>query len=363
MAASSGNGGTKWSDVPPPFLTKTYVIVDDPTTNDIVSWSESGTTFVVWKPVEFARDLLPKHFKHNNFSSFVRQLNTYGFRKSDPDKWEFSNENFLRGSKDLLKDIHRRKSVKVTEKKQLEQLSNRNTLVEVGHFGSMDQGLDQLKRDREVLMMELIRIKQRQHMMEGQMMEMQSRMEKAETRQTMAEKNQAQMYQFIHKALKNPGLLHQMLQQQHFAIPAIESAEKVNSRKKPKQKRKSDSDPQLDLEPHAMGVQGVGGGGYNSFGDRMNPMPNAAPMQPSFMPPQAQGMDPYAGPMYSTGMANPEVSAPNDRLFSNMQDLHLKTEHGGSGLPLEDDEIPFLKQNVNPFQDGAYQDADPFLVN
>ncbi|KAE8725716.1 Heat stress transcription factor B-4 [Hibiscus syriacus] len=96
--------------VPAPFLTKTYQLVDDPSTDHIVSWGEDDTTFVVWRPPEFARDLLPNYFKHNNFSSFVRQLNTYGFRKIVPDRWEFANEFFKKGERHLLCEIHRRKT-------------------------------------------------------------------------------------------------------------------------------------------------------------------------------------------------------------------------------------------------------------
>ncbi|GAB4826378.1 hypothetical protein Ancab_009243 [Ancistrocladus abbreviatus] len=96
--------------IPTPFLTKTYQLVDDDSIDDVISWNEDGSTFVVWNPTVFARDLLPKFFKHNNFSSFVRQLNTYGFRKVVPDRWEFSNESFRRGEKRLLCDIQRRKA-------------------------------------------------------------------------------------------------------------------------------------------------------------------------------------------------------------------------------------------------------------
>lgn len=70
-------GESQQKPLPTPFLTKTYQLVDDHAFDDVISWSEDGSTFVVWNPTVFARDLLPKYFKHNNFSSFVRQLNTY----------------------------------------------------------------------------------------------------------------------------------------------------------------------------------------------------------------------------------------------------------------------------------------------
>lgn len=104
---------------PAPFLRKTYELVDDATTDNVISWGPSGKSFVVWKPAEFARDLLPKFFKHNNFSSFVRQLNTYGFRKVDPDKWEFANDGFVQNQRDALNHIQRRKPTNLTNAKPM----------------------------------------------------------------------------------------------------------------------------------------------------------------------------------------------------------------------------------------------------
>ncbi|KAL8172148.1 hypothetical protein V2J09_023952 [Rumex salicifolius] len=95
---------------PPPFLVKTYMLVEDPSSDDVISWNADGTAFVVWQPAEFARDLLPTLFKHSNFSSFIRQLNTYGFRKVATSRWEFCNDLFHKGKREVLSQIRRRKA-------------------------------------------------------------------------------------------------------------------------------------------------------------------------------------------------------------------------------------------------------------
>lgn len=230
------NGGAGGTDAVPPFLTKTYDLVSDPGSNDVVSWNKAGKTFIVWKPAEFARDFLPKHFKHNNFSSFVRQLNTYGFRKVDPDKWEFSNDNFRKDARHLLKDIHRRKPAKGVKEEGPGKHVSTKALIEVGQYG-VTETLEQLKRDREVLMRELVNVRQRQQFMESQMMEMRSRMERAESRQNSAEKNQSQIFQLVQQALNNPAMLHQLLNNVNGNMPFLESADSVSKRKKVKAKR------------------------------------------------------------------------------------------------------------------------------
>ncbi|KAJ3405483.1 hypothetical protein CcCBS67573_g05455 [Chytriomyces confervae] len=105
----------------PAFLNKLYNMVSDPTSN-LIHWTDDGHAFIVEKHEEFAQKLLPRFFKHNNFSSFVRQLNMYGFHKvphlqqgalvqedNVAEYWEFANPHFQRNQPDLLCLVTRKK--------------------------------------------------------------------------------------------------------------------------------------------------------------------------------------------------------------------------------------------------------------
>ncbi|KAL3517615.1 hypothetical protein ACH5RR_020204 [Cinchona calisaya] len=186
---------------PPPFLMKTFEMVEDSNTDHIVSWNRGGYSFVVWDAHAFSTALLPRYFKHNNFSSFVRQLNTYGFRKIDPDKWEFANEAFLRGQKHLLKTIRRRKapSLPISPQQAI------GPCIELGRFG-LDAEVDRLRRDKQVLRMELVKLRQQQQNTREYIQEMELRLQGTE-------KKQQHMMSFLAKAMENPEFIQQLVQQ------------------------------------------------------------------------------------------------------------------------------------------------------
>ncbi|KAK7383335.1 hypothetical protein VNO78_29012 [Psophocarpus tetragonolobus] len=184
---------------PPPFLTKIFDMVEDPSTDPIVSWSATRNSFVVWDSHKFSTLILPRYFKHSNFSSFIRQLNTYGFRKVDPDRWEFANEGFLAGQRHLLKTIKRRRNVS----QNMQQRGGGGACVEVGEFG-LEGELERLKRDRNILMAEVVRLRQQQLNSKDQLSAIEARLQ-------ATEKKQQQMMAFLAKALSNSSFMQQLV--------------------------------------------------------------------------------------------------------------------------------------------------------
>ncbi|KAJ1982991.1 Heat shock transcription factor [Dimargaris verticillata] len=106
----------------PAFLSKLYRMVDEAKTNDLICWSERGDSFYVIHQEDFAKSVLPHFFKHNNFASFVRQLNMYGFHKVphpqqgvlkadvDVERLEFNHPHFKRDRPDLLCFVMRKRA-------------------------------------------------------------------------------------------------------------------------------------------------------------------------------------------------------------------------------------------------------------
>ncbi|KDP33859.1 hypothetical protein JCGZ_07430 [Jatropha curcas] len=182
---------------PPPFLRKTFEMVEDPETDSTVSWSKNRDSFIVWDAHELSKHLLPKYFKHCNFSSFIRQLNTYGFRKVDPDRWEFANEGFQGGKKHLLKNIRRRS--RYNKQQQGAVTSDDSAKL------SLEVQLEKLKNDQDLLKVEIFKLRQQQENSENQL-------STVEQRVRVAECKQLQMFVFLAKAAKKGSFIQNLIQ-------------------------------------------------------------------------------------------------------------------------------------------------------
>lgn len=141
-----------------------------------------------------------------------RHRNGYlqGFRKIDPDGWEFANEAFLKGQKHLLRNIRRRKAPSQLVSPQ----QTHGPCVEVGRFG-LDAEIVRLRHDKQALRMELVQLRRQLHNARTYLQSM-------ELRLRWTEKKQKRMMNFLARAMQNPEFIHQKDQRKDLEVAFTE---------------------------------------------------------------------------------------------------------------------------------------------
>ncbi|XP_042495357.1 heat stress transcription factor A-6b-like isoform X2 [Macadamia integrifolia] len=129
--------------------------------------------------------------------SLTHSCANMGFRKVDPDKWEFANEGFLRGQKHMLKNLRRKKTPS-------QLIIPQQQCVEVGSYG-LDSEINRLTRDKQALMAELSKLRQQQQNTRANLRTMERRLQGTELKQQL-------MMTFLARAMQNPGFIQQLAQ-------------------------------------------------------------------------------------------------------------------------------------------------------
>eukprot|EP01134_Creolimax_fragrantissima_P003163 CFRG3163T1 len=156
------------------FLQKVLAMVEEPESSELVSWTPNGESFRVYDPVPFAKEVLPRFFKHCNFSSFVRQLNMYDFHKvmevqsgalstGRSKEWEFVHPNFKRGQPQLLSLVKRKAGTTESSKPKSESIKRVMNEVQAMQEQQevVSQKLEHLDTDNRILWNEMVKLKNR----------------------------------------------------------------------------------------------------------------------------------------------------------------------------------------------------------
>ncbi|EAR83599.2 HSF-type DNA-binding domain protein (macronuclear) [Tetrahymena thermophila SB210] len=158
----------------PTFLVKTYEMLENQEHKDIVCWSEDGKSFLIKKHNEFRDQVLPQYFKHNNYSSFVRQLNMYDFHKvrNESTDSEYKNPLFQRGQQKMLSEIKRKSGDNNNDEFSTQQNDNNDDSAQIlqnASGNSLNIDVDNSKSDNTQILSEVSNLKSKQNSLEKAM--------------------------------------------------------------------------------------------------------------------------------------------------------------------------------------------------
>ena len=104
------------------FLEKLYDMLNNEDNKKIIYWNNEGTAIIIVNINKLCECVLPKYYKHANYSSFVRQLNIYGFYKAKGIQKE--GESFEHHK--LNKNSTKEEILEITQNKRIKNQSNQS---------------------------------------------------------------------------------------------------------------------------------------------------------------------------------------------------------------------------------------------
>ncbi|RID72499.1 hypothetical protein BRARA_C04389 [Brassica rapa] len=159
-----------------------------------------------------------------NFENYLQ-----GFRKIEAERWEFANEGFLLGQRHLLKSIKRRASFALSS-------------------SSIQDPCVELRKEKQLLLMELVSLRQQQETNKSYIRAMEQRIEGAE-------RKQRKMMSFLARAMQSPSFLHQLLKQRDMRVKELEDEHYKKTLEAAERGRGSSVS---ELEALALEMQGYG---------------------------------------------------------------------------------------------------------
>ncbi|KAF7683270.1 putative heat shock factor like protein [Astathelohania contejeani] len=138
----------------PKFITKLYKAVIDKGINTI-TWNNDGKTIIIHNKDDFIKKTIGMVSNSKDYSSFIRQLNNYGFVKLKgikEDEEEYYHKFFTRENPELLQFITRKRD----KNSSLQDIPNiKNDIAALG------EGMEVLNTNTYVLNNEIAQLKKR----------------------------------------------------------------------------------------------------------------------------------------------------------------------------------------------------------
>lgn len=139
------------------FIHRLYRVVSDPLISTI-QWSSTGDSFILTNKAGFVKSTLKLVSRSNELSSFVRQLNNYGFikvKRVSDELDEYREPNFLRSKPGLL-HLVKRKNVR-TQNSELKEFDvwKKQIYVFQQQFKYLDESNFKLQKEIDALRLEI----------------------------------------------------------------------------------------------------------------------------------------------------------------------------------------------------------------